>query len=92
VRILRLRWWFENRETGAITVAQFPNWPLFAIGVGWLVGRVVDEGSRPHDVAGAAVTVLWLYWAADEVLRGVNPWRRLVGALVIVWQAGRVLG
>ena len=26
------RWWFENRETGQITIAQFPNWPLFAIG------------------------------------------------------------
>jgi hypothetical protein len=27
-----------------------------------------------------------LFWGADELIRGVNPWRRLLGALVIAWQ------
>jgi hypothetical protein len=80
------RWWFENRETGAITVGQFPNWTLFGVGVAWVILRIADDGSRLHDIAGVAATVLWLYWGADEVLRGVNPWRRMLGVGVIVWQ------
>jgi hypothetical protein len=80
------RWWFENRETGDITVAQSPNWPLFAVGSAWLVGWVADDGSRLDDIAGVAATGLLLYWGADELLRGVNPWRRLLGAAVILWQ------
>ncbi len=81
-----LRWWFENRETGRITIAQFPNWPLFAIAAASVLGRLADDGSRPQEFAAAASTLLWLYWGGDEVLRGVNPWRRLLGSLVIVWQ------
>lgn len=86
MRPLSARWWFENRRTGAITVAQFPNWPLFAIGAAWLVGRVVDEGSAADDAAGVAVTALWMFWAADELFRGVNPWRRALGSVVLGWQ------
>jgi len=86
VRILSSRWWFESRETGRITLAQFPNWPLFAIAVGWLVRLVVNESSEVYVFAGGAITALWLFWGVDELMRGVNPWRRLLGALVIVWQ------
>ena len=81
-----VRWWFENRETGDITVAQFPNWPLFGVGLCWVVGWVADEGSRWHDIAGVGIVVLWCYWGADELVRGVNPWRRLLGGGVILWQ------
>lgn len=81
-----VRWWFENRETGEITIAQFPNWPLFGVGLAWATRRIADDGSPWHDIAGVAVPVLWCYWGADEVVRGVNPWRRLLGAGVIVWQ------
>ena len=27
-------------------------------------------------------TVALSWWAVDEVIRGVNPWRRLLGAVV----------
>lgn len=84
------RWWFENRKTGEITVAQFPNWPLFAIAAGWLVGRLAPDGSTLQDGSGLAVTGLWLYWGGDELVRGVNPWRRLLGAVVIGWRVIRI--
>ncbi len=87
-----LRWWFENRRTGEITVAQFPNWPLFAIAAAWIVRRFADAGSAVADIATVAATGLWLYWGADELIRGVNPWRRLLGAGVVAWQAARLLG
>jgi hypothetical protein len=28
-------------------------------------------------------TLSLLWWATDEVLRGVNPWRRLLGTVVL---------
>jgi hypothetical protein len=81
-----VRWCFEDRRTGRIVIAQFPNWPLWAIAVAWVVRRVVDEGSVVADIASVAGTCLWLYWGADELVRGVNPWRRLLGIGVLTWQ------
>jgi len=80
------RWWFENRNTGEITIAQFPNWPLAGIGFAAIVRRLADDGTTVDSAAGWVITSLWLYWGADEVVRGVNPWRRLLGVLVIAWQ------
>ncbi len=90
MRVGSPRWWFENRETGEVTIAQFPNWPLFVIAFGWLVRALAGNGSTVYDVAGGILTVLWLYWGAGELLRGVNPWRRLLGAAVIAWQTIRL--
>jgi len=86
MRITSVRWWFENRNTGQITIAQFPNWPLFAIGAGWLIGALANEDSTIHDIVDVALVTLWLYWGATELTRGVNPWRRALGSMVIVWQ------
>lgn len=86
------RWAFENRQTGEITIAQFPNWPLLAVAATWIVRRFADAGSTVADVATVAATMLWLYWGADEVLRGVNPWRRLLGIGVITWQLIGLVG
>jgi hypothetical protein len=80
------RWWFEHRETGEITIAQFPNWPLWTIGACWLARLVTADGSTAHDLLGWAIRVLWLVWGADELVRGVNPWRRVLGLGVIAWQ------
>lgn len=86
MRVGSLRWWFENRETGEITIAQRPNWPLVTIGLGWLVGRIAEDGSSVARVTAGVVTGLWLYWGAEEALRGVNPWRRVLGVAVVIWQ------
>ncbi|MEQ8842356.1 MAG: hypothetical protein RIB98_15330 [Acidimicrobiales bacterium] len=72
-------------------MAQFPNWPLFAVGIAWIVGRLADDGSRIADLASTATIVLWALWGADELLRGVNPWRRLLGAVVLGWQLAGLL-
>jgi hypothetical protein len=85
------RWWFEDRRTGRIVVAQFPNWPILGIGIAWVVRAVADRGSTVHDAASAAVTVLWIWWAGDELLRGVNPFRRVLGAGVLAWQLARLV-
>ncbi len=90
VRVASLRWWFENRETGQITIAQFPNWPLWGIAATWLVTALAGS-SAPGPAASWARTGLWLYWAGDEIVRGVNPWRRVLGVAVVAWQAGALV-
>lgn len=44
------------------------------------------------DRVAAAATCLWIYWGLDEVVRGVNPWRRILGPAVLVWQVSRAIG
>ncbi len=91
MRVLSPRWWFENRETGEITVAQFPNWPLWGIAAGWLLVALSPDTSPVVRIAGCVVVGLWGYWGADELLRGVNPWRRLLGSAVLAWQIVRLI-
>ena len=86
MRIGSLRWWFQNRETGELTIAQFPNWPLWGVGISWLVAAASETDSTLSQVSVWARTGLWIYWGADEVFRGVNPWRRVLGGTVIAWQ------
>lgn len=72
-------------------MGQFPNWPLFAIAGTWLLGRLADDGTLLADATSWARVALWLYWGSDELLRGVNPWRRLLGSGVIGWQLARLV-
>jgi hypothetical protein len=78
-----LRWLFVNRTTGAITVAQWPNAALWT----FIVGSVVHRFGFRHGWTGGAVRVVTVValcvWAVDEMARGVNPFRRLLGAVVL---------
>lgn len=83
-------WVFRNRVTGEITVGQAPNLPivLFAIasGAAWLLGPDGRIAAGARIVADASLA----WWAADEVLRGVNPWRRVLGAGVLAYLAVKI--
>ena len=74
---------FRDRASGKIVIAQFPNLSLFT----WLaisLLTLVTTGSL-RTVLGHLASVALLVWAADEIWRGVNPFRRMTGALVLVW-------
>lgn len=72
-------WLFRDRETGEIVIAQFPNLPLW-IFLGTVVGRwLVPEDSGAFTVLRIVALAALGWWAVDEVVRGVNPWRRLLG-------------
>ena len=76
-------WMFRDRTTGAITVAQWPNLPLWLFG-GLSVAAWAIRGSKTLEAwlsVGADLALAW--WAIDEVLRGVNPWRRILGAATL---------
>jgi hypothetical protein len=74
-------WWFRDRDTGTITIAQFPNAPLWVF-LATVAGRVVVTGGAARTILDwiAALSLGW--WALDELLRGVNPWRRVLGLVV----------
>jgi hypothetical protein len=77
-------WLLRDRTTGRIVVAQSPNAPILVATSLALAGRVavvVGRSSRPYDLA-ATAALTW--WAGDELLRGVNPLRRLIGASTLV--------
>ncbi|MCH2625582.1 MAG: hypothetical protein MKZ77_08470 [Acidimicrobiales bacterium] len=75
---LSLQWWFEDRATGKIVVAQRPNLLIGAC----IVGLVATKFFGSHSGVLIASKSLWLLWSADELLRGVNPWRRSLGVFV----------
>ena len=78
-------WCFRNRETGGITVAQAPNLALWIVIAAGILRRVWPSGTT-----GLVLTVVFtgglVVWATDEIVRGVNPWRRFLGAAVLVYE------
>jgi hypothetical protein len=78
------QWVFRSRQTGRLSIAQWPNLPLWV----WIATAVTR---RLGSVEGRADTVLALagrgalvVWAVGELWRGVNPWRRLLGFAVLL--------
>lgn len=77
-------WWFRSAD-GDLTIWQFPNPALWV----WIVA--VALGLFPLSSAHAAATAgvrhgALLAWALDEVVRGSSPFRRVLGAVVLVGQ------
>jgi hypothetical protein len=73
---------FRDREAGRIVIAQWPNVSLGIFLVAAAVRRLADPAGTAGTVVSVVATGALLGWATDEVVRGVNPWRRILGALV----------
>ncbi len=71
-------WFFRNRETGRITIGQFPNVALWTFIVTVILRRVLADTAARTAIDAVGVAAL-AWWALDELFRGVNPWRRLLG-------------
>ncbi|GLH82432.1 hypothetical protein SSBR45G_73410 [Bradyrhizobium sp. SSBR45G] len=86
-----LDWFFRNRQTGEITIAQMPNPALWIV----LAGSVVSWVWHPPGRTGANLDCLvkagLVIWAFDEVVRGANPWRRCLGAAVLIYEAATLV-
>jgi hypothetical protein len=84
-------WALRDRRTGRIVVAQWPNTALIV----WMAASVVRALLDPGGTWGLALRIMATaalsWWAADEVVRGVNPWRRLLGAVVFAGLAVSLL-
>ncbi|MFC4934535.1 hypothetical protein ACFPGQ_05140 [Bradyrhizobium sp. GCM10023181] len=86
-----LNWFFRNRETGAITIVQAPNLVLWIV----IAAALLRWLWPPSGQASVVLTVIikggLLLWAADEIVRGVNPWRRCLGTAVAIYEITTVL-
>lgn len=78
----RLEWLLRlSIQIRGLTAGQFPNASLAL----WLVASAVAWGTdgTAKDIAEVVAVVGLLWWAGDEVLRGVNWFRRSLGAVVL---------
>ena len=81
-RLISPRWWLRDGQ-GRWAIAQLPN-PALTV---WLIteyvrwtGVITDRNAALAQVGRGALVV----WAADELLRGSSPFRRLLGVIVLV--------
>lgn len=80
---------FRNRE-GRVVVGQAPNAPL----IGWLVLRVAAWVLPPgitQRLCDAFADGFMFTWGWLELVHGDSPFRRALGAAVLVWFGLRVL-
>lgn len=84
-------WSFRSRTDGQIVIAQLPNLSLWIFIVARVVGAFLDAGTSPAATAQVVATLAIVWWATDELVRGVNPWRRFLGAAVLVAQLAALL-
>jgi hypothetical protein len=77
-------WFFRNRETGAITIAQAPNLVLWVVMVAGILLWIWPTAGQVSTALTIVMRGSLLIWAADEMFRGVNPWRRCLGATVAI--------
>lgn len=83
-RLSGWQWLLVNRQTGRVSIAQWPNLPLWVWIAVSVAQRVLPLHGRADAALGGIGTVALVVWAVDELWRGVNPWRRLLGLGVLV--------
>ncbi len=64
-------------------MAQWPNPPLVVAVGAAVAGRLVAAGGSTARLLADVTDGALLAWGLDELVRGVNPWRRLLGAVVL---------
>lgn len=72
-------WFFRDRQTGRILIAHVPNLPILLWFATVLARQLTVEGSTAESLLLWAGSITLGWWAVDEVVRGVNPWRRVLG-------------
>ncbi len=78
-------WMFRSRESGKLAIAQLPNLPLTLFLVLRLAQAVSSPRGTTESVLHWAGTAALVWWAVDELARGVSPFRRLLGGGVLAW-------
>src|SRR5664279_646579 len=77
-----VRWFFRDRQSGRTVIVQRPNIPLLV----WLVATALGwflHGTA-HTIVNGLGALALVIWAGLEIVRGVNPWRRTLGVVVLV--------
>lgn len=77
-------WLLRDRRTGRLVLVQWPNLPLWIFLAASGVKRVASPQGTVGTVVAAVALVGLMWWAVSEITRGVNPFRRILGAGVAV--------
>ena len=86
-----LLWFFRNRETGEVTIVQAPNLALWVVIVAGVLLWIWPEPGSPRFALEIVFRGGLIVWAIDEIVRGVNPWRRCLGAAVLIYELTTIL-
>lgn len=86
-----LRWFLVSRQTGRITIAQAPNLVLWIVIAAGVLRWLLPLSGTPALVLDVVFRGALVVWALDELCRGVNPWRRCLGAAVLAYQVATLL-
>jgi hypothetical protein len=76
-------WLFRSRDNGRVAIAQWPNvslWVVIGCDVAALLWHPAGTLGGVVHWSGRAALV---WWSLDEIVRGVNPFRRLLGVVVL---------
>jgi len=73
-----------NRQTGRLTVVQWPNISLVVFILLSVASHLYHSKGAVESFVRVLGDVALLVWAGDELVRGVNPFRRTLGLVVIV--------
>ncbi|MCU1357017.1 MAG: conserved rane protein of unknown function [Acidimicrobiales bacterium] len=84
-------WWFRSRRTGRIVIAQMPNVALGIVLVAAVGRRAFHPAGTASTTLAVVATIALAWWAGDEILRGVNPWRRTLGIVVLAAVVSRLV-
>lgn len=88
-RVTSAAWWFRSTD-GEIAVWQFPSPALWVWAFAALLGLLDLPAARAVQVEGIQHGAL-LVWALDELVRGASPFRRALGAAVLVGQIATLI-
>jgi hypothetical protein len=68
----------------SVRTQELPNLPLALFGICRLAQWITHPDGTTRDVLVWAGSAALVWWALDEIIRGVNPFRRLLGTTVLV--------
>jgi hypothetical protein len=74
-----------------MVLAQWPNPALAVWMVAVVVGRTEVLGAARSATLACVGQGALIVWALDELIRGSSPFRRLLGAVVLVLQLVRLI-
>ena len=84
-------WFFRDPDTGEVVVAQVPNLPLWIFLAATSVRLLVHPDGTAGTVVSIVSTVAIVVWALIEIAAGSSPFRRVLGAVVLLGVLARLL-
>ena len=79
-----LGWFFRNPDTGEVVVAQWPNLPLSVFLAATAARLVFQPDGTAGTVVSIVATTAIVVWALFEIAAGSSPFRRVLGAAVLL--------